>query len=307
MIKKWVRILGLGIGLTIFLSQIYQSILSISTLSLRMDWGWIILGFLAMVLLIALQIFIWKQILNAMEIPLEYLQIARGYTLSLIPRYIPGSVWGYLNRSEWLNEQYHIPISQGNVSSLLEVLQVILTAFMALFIFAGVLSGFSFWRFSLVLFLVLLLPILVWKILSLPSIVRNRWIPFKMRLSNWLIAVYSGVIQWVLLGLSTISLLFGVQGVFPFENLTLQKGALVSFCYTSSWLAGFFVLFIPGGMGIRELSLSFFLMHLVNVPAGSSTWIAVLSRLLYSLAELTWIFLSLLLKSSPRSASIKKG
>ncbi|WP_322509605.1 hypothetical protein, partial [Anaerolinea sp.] len=108
MIKKWVRILGLGIGLTIFLSQIYQSILSISTLSIRMDWGWIILGFLAMFLLIALQIFIWKQILNAMEIPLEYLQIAKGYTLSLIPRYIPGSVWGYLNRSEWLNEQYHV-------------------------------------------------------------------------------------------------------------------------------------------------------------------------------------------------------
>lgn len=307
MIKKWVRILGLGIGLTIFLSQIYQSILSISALSIRMDWGWIFFGFLAMFLLIALQIFIWKQILNAMGIPLEYLQIARDYTLSLIPRYIPGSVWGYLNRSEWLNDQYHVPVSQGNVSSLLEVLQVILTAFMALFIFVGVLSGFSFWRFSLVLFLVLLLPILVWKILSLPSIVRNRWISFKIHLSNWLIAVYSGVIQWLLLGLSTISLLFGVQGVFPFENLTLQKGALVSFCYTTSWLAGFFVLFIPGGMGIRELSLSFFLTHLINVPAGSSTWIAVLSRLLYSLAELTWIFLSLLLKSSPKSESIKKG
>ncbi len=307
MIKKWVRILGLGIGLTIFLSQIYQSILSISTLSIRMDWGWIILGFLAMFLLIALQIFIWKQILNAMEIPLEYLQIAKGYTLSLIPRYIPGSVWGYLNRSEWLNEQYHVPVSQGNVSSLLEVLQVILTAFMALIIFSGVLSGFSFWRFSLVLLLVLLLPILVWKILSLPSILRNRWIPFKIRLSNWLIAVYSGLIQWVILGLSTISLLFGIQGVFTFESLSLQKGALVSFCYTTSWLAGFFVLFIPGGMGIRELSLSFFLTHLVNVPVGFSTWIAVLSRLLYSLAELTWIFLSLHLKSSPQKRINQKG
>ncbi len=307
MIKKWVRILGLGIGLTIFLFQIYQSILSISALSIRIDWEWISFGFLAMFLLIALQIFIWKQILNAMEIPLEYLQIARGYTLSLIPRYIPGSVWGYLNRSGWLNEQYHVPVSQGNVSSLLEVLQVILTAFMALFLFTGVLSGFSFWRFSLVLFLVLLLPILVWKILSLPSILRNKWIPFKIRLSNWLIAVYSGLIQWVLLGLSTISLLFGIQGAFPFENLTLQKGALVSFSYTFSWLAGFLVLFIPGGMGIRELSLSLFLTYLVSVPAGSSTWIAVLSRLLYSLAELTWIFFPLLLKSSPRSESIKKS
>lgn len=304
--RRWVRILGLGIGLVIFLSQIYQSIHSIFSSSMHMVWQWLLLAYLVMLLLIALQIFIWKQILNAMGIALGYLQIAKGYSLSLIPRYIPGSVWGYLNRSEWLKETYQVPASQGNISSLLEILQIVLTAFMALIIFTGISSAVPFWIFLLVLFLILLLPFLVWKVLSFPVIVQNRWIPFQIRLHGWLKTGYSGVIQWVLLGMSTIFLLFGV-GASSLEDLTLQKGALISFCYTFSWLVGFFVLFIPGGMGIREISLSFLLTHLVGVPAGQSSWIAVLSRFLYSFAELTWIFISLFLPTKPRNEKIKKG
>jgi|YelNatPaOPRAMG01_1025707.scaffolds.fasta_scaffold34027_3 hypothetical protein len=301
MINKWARRLGLAIGFVLFLSQIVQAILSISSSPLRMVWGWIFLAFLAMFLLIALQIFIWKHILNAMGIPLEYLQIARGYSLSLIPRYIPGGVWGYLNRSEWLKEAYQIPASQGNLSSVLEVLQIVLTAFMALFLFAGLFSNPPLPGFLMVVFLTLLLPFLVWKMLSLPVIQQNKWLPFQIHLPDGLLAGYAGVLQWVLLGISTIFLLFGVQSGSVFGLLTLQKSALIAFCYTFSWLAGFFVLFIPGGMGIREVSLSFLLTQLVNVPAGQSAWIAVLSRLLYSLAELLWILIALILGSGARA------
>ncbi len=309
MIRKWARRLGLAIGFVLFLSQIVQAILSISSSPLRMVWGWIFLAFLAMFLLIALQIFIWKKILNAMGIPLGYLQIARGYSLSLIPRYIPGGVWGYLNRSEWLKEAYQIPASQGNLSSVLEVFQIVLTAFMALFLFAELFLSLSLWNFLVVVFLTLLLPFLIGKILSLPIIHQNKWIPFKIRMPEWLIAGYSGVFQWVLLGISTIFLLFGVQSGSVFDSLTLNRGALIAFCYTLSWLIGFFVLFIPGGMGIREVSLSFFLTQLVNVPAGQSAWIAVLSRLLSYLAEFLWILITLILGSctSAGDEKNKKG
>ncbi|MEM3594694.1 MAG: hypothetical protein QXS27_08175 [Candidatus Jordarchaeaceae archaeon] len=306
MIKKWARILGVGAGLVLLLYQIYQSIRSISSFAFHVVWQWLFLAYLAMLLLIALQILIWKQILNAMGIPLGYVQIAKGYTLSLIPRYIPGSVWGYLNRSEWLRETYQVPASRGNISSLLEVVQIILTACMALFLFTSVFSTVPFWIFSLVFLLVFLLPLLAWKIVSLPIILRNRLVPFEISLGGWLMAGYFGVIQWILLGISTIFLLIGV-GALPFEYVTLRKGALISFCYTFSWLVGFLVLFVPSGMGIRELSLSFLLTHLVYVPEVQSTWVAVLSRVLYSLAELTWVFISLFLNSKPRSREIKKG
>lgn len=307
MISKWARRLGLAIGFALFLFQIVQTILSLSSSPLRMVWGWILLALLAMSLLIALQIFIWKKILNAMGIPLRYLQIAWGYSLSLIPRYIPGGVWGYLNRSEWLKEDYRIPASQGNLSSVLEVLQIVLTAFMALLLFTGLFSGIPLGGFLIVLFLTLLLPFLIWKILSLPVIQQNQCTPIKIHLPDWLLAGYSGVLQWVLLGISTIFLMFGVQGNSLFKALTLKSGALIAFCYTFAWLVGFLVLFIPGGMGIREVSLSFLLTQLVHVPAGQSAWIAVLSRLLYSLAEMLWILTALAVKTGGRGQANQKG
>ena len=54
------------------------------------------------------------------------------YSLSFLARYIPGSIWGYLSRSEWLLHDYQVSYASSNYGSILEVALAVSTGFCVL-------------------------------------------------------------------------------------------------------------------------------------------------------------------------------
>jgi hypothetical protein len=70
-----------------------------------------------------------------------------------------------------------------------------------------------------------------------------------------------------------------------------------------AWVAGFVVLFVPAGMGIREIALAAFLVYIMNVAVGPATLVAVMTRVVLAAAELGWIICGLILKQSRLGAN----
>ena len=58
----------------------------------------------AVMLATLIQIAAWQVIMAGMGIYVGRWHLAQGYMLPFLARYIPGSVWGYLGRSQWMNQ-----------------------------------------------------------------------------------------------------------------------------------------------------------------------------------------------------------
>ncbi|HPO59070.1 MAG TPA: hypothetical protein PLV53_09520, partial [Anaerolineaceae bacterium] len=75
----------------------------------------------------------------------------------------------------------------------------------------------------------------------------------------------------------------------------LTAGGLLkaTFAFSLAWTAGFLILLVPGGLGVRELALSGLLVSLFGLTPAAGALAAILTRLIYSLAEAGWILYGL--------------
>jgi uncharacterized membrane protein YbhN (UPF0104 family) len=64
------------------------------------------------------------------------------------------------------------------------------------------------------------------------------------------------------------------------------------FAFCASWLVGFAALFVPAGLGVRELTLSSLLQQMAAVSAGDASLVAVLTRLGIVAAELVFLLIA---------------
>jgi uncharacterized membrane protein YbhN (UPF0104 family) len=97
------------------------------------------------------------------------------------------------------------------------------------------------------------------------------------------------ILFWTVYGAS-IALLGHALGTTP----ALSLGVSV-FAATASWLIGFLILFIPAGMGVRELALTTLLVNNAGLATAPANAIAVLARIVTLIAELTWLLVALVL------------
>ncbi len=78
------------------------------------------------------QIGAWVLLMRSLNIELPIHKARYIYSLSFLARYIPGSIWGYLSRSEWLLHDYQVSYTSSNYGSILEVALAVSTGFCVL-------------------------------------------------------------------------------------------------------------------------------------------------------------------------------
>ena len=131
MIGRWRRVLfalGLALGLALLLWQVWRGYVAIQHYGFRVLCPACLVASLALSLLLQLvQMLAWIQVMRYLGYPLPFGRALAGYMLSFLPRYIPGSVWGYLGRSEWLARSYGISYAGSMTGSLLEALALVVT------------------------------------------------------------------------------------------------------------------------------------------------------------------------------------
>lgn len=294
--KTWIYRLGILTGALLFLIQAYNGVKDFQTANLSLQFFWMALISLGgMVLVIGFQIINFRYLLKSLDVEISLFELSKGFILSSLPKYIPGSVWIFLSRSQWLNQNYGISHSKTNLANLLEIDITLVSAGGVLLLGLGVIN--HSWLY-LAAAIVLPATILALTRIGIRFIYSKGWLGQSERINQarvqtrfiWLAAIIS-FLEWLIFGGATLLL---IAGMLPSVQLDLGQWVMASQSFTLAWLAGFFIVFVPGGLGVRELVLTGLLISNFQANFQAASMIAVGSRFVYSIAELFWLGIGLL-------------
>lgn len=293
--RKWLFAVGLSIGLVIFLRQIWVSYEAIQQHEFSLVRPTYLLAALgASLLMYLLQMLAWMMIMRHLGVSLSLRQTVQGYCLSFLPRYIPGSVWGYLGRSQWLEQSHSVDYVVSMVGSILEALALVLTGLL--------MTGTYFCARSVgseqIVLTLAGAALLGGTLLIVPRVVmqigrrvyRGRLssqLSNGCRLGAWSSAIALYLALWIAFG-SSILFLGNAILVDPTDDLLAAISAS-----SLSWLLGFIVVIVPTGLGIRELALATLLSSYGGFLPWQAEVVAVTSRFAIILAELVWLLIGL--------------
>lgn len=293
--RKYLYIFGLVFGSALLLYQVFLSINSIINYSLTNTvLIHFFFAFIFVFLAIFLQILAWYVLLEERfwKNKKDFIDLAKGYTFSFIPRYLPGTVWGYISRSEWMFQRFSISYNKSNSVSILELASTITANLLIILIWINItyVNG----KIYLSLLLLFFFPLLIWLIISGGfRFVNSTKINFlnlgtiefyRTPLENWFLSIFLFFFHWFFLAnsLNEILLFLGNQSLFIIDSM---------FATCVSWLTGFLIFFVPAGIGFREATLFFVLKDLLFVNFNIINITVILFRFLSILAELSWILL----------------
>lgn len=243
------------------------------------------------------QMLAWRALLAGMGSPLPRRTAARVMFVGQLGKYLPGSVWAFVAQVE-LARDWNVPRTRGAAATLLAV-GVTVAAGLAVAAVALPLSSAEAarrWWWALALAPVLLAAlhprVVGWGIrLAARPFARFREVaeagPLDVRGRSMAAAVGWTLAAWVPLGLHVWLLTWAVGGE-ALRSLGPAVGA-----YALAWTLGLLVVFAPAGLGVREAVLVVALAPVVD--AGAALVVAVLSRLVMTVADVAWAGLSVLL------------
>jgi hypothetical protein len=243
----------------------------------------------------------WHSLLQTIGVVLPFRTNLRIYSLSSLPRHIPGFVW-YISSRSLLYKEENVPAATTLTASGAEVILLALTGFLSAFmlLISGIGRSTQFDSIRTAAYIAL--PILLLLIISVPLV--NRVLPYLLSrrgfspipkvhqgkliltLSLMFIAWFGGgLILFVLtqsiypLDFSKIPALVGAWGVAGAVSLTIGIGIQ--------------------GLGIREITLSALLSLLM--PPILAIILAIAFRLVLTAGEFLWVLLFIWLTKKPPS------
>jgi hypothetical protein len=234
-------------------------------------------------------------IMRLFDVRIKYFEALLGYSLAFLPKYIPGTFWGYLSRNEWLNADFGIERKTATLGSAIELFFIAgATAFMA---------GLYYLPYSLLGYIVLFVIILASEILLLHLFQRK---PINLPFLSSAALKPISLLKVTVLNLSSIGVWFvyglGISLLSTNRSITMiipdLPGDVIQYgiSFSLAWLTGFLVLFVPSGIGIREGVLA-------NLICANEGWaieqayqIALVFRLIISIAEVCLAILGMIFK-----------
>jgi uncharacterized membrane protein YbhN (UPF0104 family) len=293
--RRRLFVLGLGIGLLLFLRQVWIGYRAIQEHGLSsFQPAFLVAALAATLLMYFLQMLAWFTIMRYLGIPLRLGDTLQGFYLSFLPRYIPGTVWGYLSRSQWLEQSYAVDYAVSVMGSVLEALALVLTGlFVAGAYICANVSGSTQLILALACASLFGLALLVPRFaLQIGRRVYSERLPLPggaqgARSRLWIAAILLYFALWTVFGsalLLTINALLAVSSTDLFVSV---------FSASLSWVVGFLAVFVPTGIGVRELALSTLLTSHADLAPWQADLVAVVSRFEIILAELIWLLLGI--------------
>ena len=112
---------------------------------------------------------------------------------------------------------------------------------------------------------------------------------------RWMSSIGLHLLLWLCYGIA-------VWLTIDVFNASPRGGILAAtFIFTVAWLVGFLFVFVPAGLGVRELTLSGLLVSSLGLPAGTASVIALITRAFILLAEVAFIILGMAVNPEERT------
>jgi len=242
--------------------SLYKNWTALAAFQWEINYFQMALSFIFYTFDLTLAVLGWSLIVNKLAGFSNLRKNLKIYCYSNIARRLPGTVWHIVGRA-YLYEQQGIAKSVISIGSLLEMVLIILSGVFTYFLFLPFLSPISALRNPLPLVAILLLGLLLIHPVTLRAILKRfarAKAPYDLRYRDTLAWLGIYIMVWTVGGL----VLYSAINVFYPLPLTQLPGVIGA--WTLSGVAASLVFLIPGGLGIRELTLSFFLSHYIPTP-----------------------------------------
>jgi hypothetical protein len=242
----------------------------------------------------------WRTLLADLGSPLPVSSAGRILFIAQLAKYVPGAVWAAAAQVE-LARGYQVPrrrSATATVAGMLVTLATgLLTAAVALPLRSADAARAYWWALALAV------PALLGLYPPVTSLVLDRLLrlarrpPLERQLTGTGMARAVGwsVAGWTFFGVHAWLLVTAVTRP-GLALLPLAAGA-----FALAWSVGFILIPFPGGLGPRELALIAALAPVM--PAGPAITVAVISRLIMTIADLAWAGLAFALVRGGRPAT----
>ncbi len=217
--------------------------------------------------------------------------------LLLVGKYLPGKVWGMVARGSALRQ--HNMATKDIVKStfteqLVSIHAGVVVGGLSLFFIIG--GGAGWIMLILSLSSIVLIPIfnkLITRVfVSLVYLYKKTRVDFSfdIKFSDYLVTFLIYILAWVMIG---SILLFLSIGFLSLEFNIVESAEIISQAAVGM-LAGYFALFAPGGIGIRESVISFSLSDLMTVDEAIAlvviyrVWLTI-SDVIAGCVALVWV------------------
>ncbi len=240
----------------------------------------------------------WRALLGGFGAHLHVRSALRVFFIGQLGKYVPGSVWPVLAQME-MSRDLGVARTQSGGASLVALALAAPTAVLASaltlpFVSASALS--HYWPVLLVLPITaaFLHPPWLNRMLNFAlRVARRGELPQPVQRKPLLSAIGWLLFSWVALGVSIFVLAheLGATGSVARQLLVCIGG------FSLAWAAGFLVVFVPAGAGIREAALVLTLSPVL--PHGPATLVALISRLVFTGGDLLWAGIGSLLRPRP--------
>jgi glycosyltransferase 2 family protein len=221
-------------------------------------WRFLLASLMFAAFLVVFRVVSWRNILSGLGHHLPLGAAARIWSLSELARYLPGAIWQVVGRI-YLVRPYGVGAMASSTSQVVELtiftLANILVAVLGLVWIATQLPEDSrSWLYGVAALVPLLVVLLVPRVFYglMDQVLRlMKKPPVAVRLTA---ALIFGLLGWAIVGLLWQSLAVWVL-LSPAEALGLgiEQIWLVAGAYCLAWCAGFLAVWMPGGLGVREL------------------------------------------------------
>jgi glycosyltransferase 2 family protein len=238
----------------------------------------------------------WRAVLADCGARLPLRGALRVFFLGQLGKYLPGSVWAVVAQVE-LGRGYRVPRRVSGAAVLVYMLVVLISGLLlglagVWVLGSGVLDRWWWALAVLPVGAVLLYPPVLNRLLGVGlRLTRRPPLPAALSTAGIVTAAAWTMLAWVLYGvhLWVLGVDIGAGG----GELLLES----TVAFAAAWSVGFLAVFAPAGAGVREAMLILTLGTTMSV--GQATVVALASRLLLSVGDLTWGLASLALPRPP--------
>jgi uncharacterized membrane protein YbhN (UPF0104 family) len=220
----------------------------------------------------------WRLMLRSWGADMTFWTAARVWSVSNLGKYIPGKIWQVTAMAAMATRAgVSAVVSTG--SALLSTI-INIACGIALVLIVG-------WRWIEIVLLafavlgLLVLPFLVPRLNALAARMTGRLIAFEAPPTRIVLtAIIGNALAWLMYGVAFMWLVSGVLGESP--GSPWQYIAV----YAASYVIGYLVLFLPGGIGVREGVMAVLLTSLALATPKQSLLAAGASRIWLTLLEI---------------------
>ena len=218
----------------------------------------------------------WWAILKQLGYTLDWRLSTRILYYSAMAGYLPGSVWHAVSRV-YLAEREGIPKGITTVSVIIKSVLILLAALVVASLSLFAWPNPPLWAAAvglLVLVAVIWRPDLAFKVANW-GLKRFGRKPLDITLTplNMMRLLLPFILNWIIFGAMFYAIL---AALYP--DISPVYIPLISGIFTASWVVGYLAIFVPQGLGVRELVIVT-LLAVIGVPAPVATAAALLARL----------------------------